>query len=191
MSSNIIFSTIDSGFPVAGQDNNTQGFRDNFSAIQTALEIAKSEINTLHQKALLNSQLNSNTAIINDLHGSTISNGVYNKLYGAVHTETTSSQTDIDLSNGPFQVFTLTGNAVLRFNNWPTNSQYAVVRIQLKSDLVAARTPTLTTVNAGTMVYDTTFPSPFNLGINGKHKVIEAWSYDHGTHVYIRYIGQF
>ena len=37
MSSNIVSETIDAEFPVAGQDNDTQGFRDNFSTIKDSL----------------------------------------------------------------------------------------------------------------------------------------------------------
>ena len=45
--SNIISDTIDGTYPVAGIDNNTQGFRDNFSIIKTGLATAQSEIGTL------------------------------------------------------------------------------------------------------------------------------------------------
>jgi hypothetical protein len=193
--SNIIFSTIDESFPVSGQDNNTQGFRDNFSAIQIALETAKAEITTLQTRAVLNSELDNdlttNIVHINDLHGSTISNGLYNKMYGVVHTDNTTSSTDIDLNNGPFQVFTLGGDATLRFNNWPTTSKYALIKVHFKSNGVATRTVTLTTVNAGTIVYEGTFPTrPLAIGLT-KHKVIEAWSYDHGTTVFVRYLGEY
>ena len=34
-------------FPVAGQDNDSQGFRDNFTTIKTGLQTAQSEISTL------------------------------------------------------------------------------------------------------------------------------------------------
>ena len=37
MASNIISSTIDDTYPVAGIDNDTQGFRDNFNIIKTWL----------------------------------------------------------------------------------------------------------------------------------------------------------
>ena len=42
--SNINTSNIDSGFPVAGQDNSSQGFRDNYTAIISQFQIAKDEI---------------------------------------------------------------------------------------------------------------------------------------------------
>ena len=37
MASNIVPGNIDGTFPKAGQDNSSQGFRDNFSAINTNL----------------------------------------------------------------------------------------------------------------------------------------------------------
>ena len=40
-------SNINSLYPVAGQDNDTQGFRDNFSNIKNAFEIASAEISNL------------------------------------------------------------------------------------------------------------------------------------------------
>lgn len=42
-----ITSTIDTGFPVAGQDNDTQGFRNNFANIKIGLDRAASEISDL------------------------------------------------------------------------------------------------------------------------------------------------
>ena len=48
--SNIVFNTINENFPVAGQDNDTQVFRDNFNSIKTALSTAKNEITDLESK---------------------------------------------------------------------------------------------------------------------------------------------
>ena len=39
---------IDTLYPISGQDNNSQGFRDNFANIRQALNIAANEINTLN-----------------------------------------------------------------------------------------------------------------------------------------------
>jgi hypothetical protein len=44
MTSAITTTNIDGAFPIAGQDNNSQGFRDNFTNIKTGLNTAKSEI---------------------------------------------------------------------------------------------------------------------------------------------------
>lgn len=40
-------SAINVDFPIAGQDNDTQGFRTNFSKIQSALGVASAEISAL------------------------------------------------------------------------------------------------------------------------------------------------
>jgi len=42
-----LINTIDTGFPVAGQNNDSQGFRTNFNIIQSALLSTESEIETL------------------------------------------------------------------------------------------------------------------------------------------------
>ena len=47
MASNIVPGNIDGTYPKAGQDNSSQGFRDNFSAISTNFTEAKSEIEDL------------------------------------------------------------------------------------------------------------------------------------------------
>ena len=46
MPSNINTTNLDETYPVAGQDNNSQGFRDNFSTIKTNFTTAKTEIET-------------------------------------------------------------------------------------------------------------------------------------------------
>jgi collagen type VII alpha len=47
MTSNISTLGINVNFPVTGLSNNSQGFRDNFSAIKAALDVANAEISTL------------------------------------------------------------------------------------------------------------------------------------------------
>ena len=47
MASQINTTNIDILFPIAGQDNDTQGFRDNFNNIKNNLTIAKTEISAI------------------------------------------------------------------------------------------------------------------------------------------------
>lgn len=47
MTSAIQTTLIDATFPTPGRDNDSQGFRTNFTAIKTALNVAKGEINVL------------------------------------------------------------------------------------------------------------------------------------------------
>ena len=47
MASSIVPGNIDGTFPIAGQDNSSQGFRDNFTATKNNFTTAKSEIEAL------------------------------------------------------------------------------------------------------------------------------------------------
>ena len=47
MPSNIDNTSIDATFPVAGQDNDSQGFRNNFNTIKNNFTAAKNEIEDL------------------------------------------------------------------------------------------------------------------------------------------------
>jgi hypothetical protein len=55
--SNINYDAIDALYPIAGRDNDSQGFRDNFSYIKTGLAVAASEIADIQSKALLKAPL--------------------------------------------------------------------------------------------------------------------------------------
>ena len=47
MASSIVPGNIDGTFPIAGQDNSSQGFRDNFTAVKNNFTTASSEITDL------------------------------------------------------------------------------------------------------------------------------------------------
>ena len=57
MASSINPNNISVTFPIAGQDNDSQGFRDNFNNIKTNITYAKSEIEDLQNKVVLKSAL--------------------------------------------------------------------------------------------------------------------------------------
>ena len=67
-SSNI--ASIDADYPRAGQDNDSQGFRDNFTKIKTELTNAQADLTALDTNAVKN-----NDAITN-MQGNTINNVV-------------------------------------------------------------------------------------------------------------------
>ena len=75
--SNITFASINENFPVAGQDNDTQTFRDNFDSIKTALSTAKTEITDLQDNVV---RLDTD----NDLNGSIIQNARLQNNYDVV-----------------------------------------------------------------------------------------------------------
>lgn len=191
--SNINFSTIDATYPVAGQDNNSQGFRDNFSAISQALATAKTEITELQTRTVLVADLSTGTnTVTNNLQGSSIVNGTTNRLYAvASNNDDVVADADIDLANGVLQICTLTGDTNFTFVNWPDDLQYAAIRLHLLGDSEGEWVPTFETENGGDVVFETNFLDPFAVSVDGKHKVIEAWTYNNGSTVFVRYIGEF
>ena len=133
MSSQIDNSNIDSTYPVAGKDNDSQGFRDNFAEIKLNFTRAKAEISDLQSKAVLKAALLNDT-LNNDLAGVNISNGSYTNFHGTSYSQTASSSANIDILKGDLQTCTLTSNSTLTFINWPSDGNYAKVRLHLKSN---------------------------------------------------------
>jgi hypothetical protein len=188
MTSAITTTNIDGAFPIAGQDNNSQGFRDNFTNIKTGLNTAKSEITDLQTNT---AKLN----VDNDFNGNVLQNAEINQVYGSVRNNgTINTTTSIDIENGPLQIYTFANNATITFTNWPADDLYAKIRLHLKSDTVSARTVVFSTEAGGTILKSgdgAAFPSPFTLNINGAFRVVEAWTYNAGTTVYLKYLGEF
>jgi hypothetical protein len=159
MTSQINYAAITTSYPVAGQDNDSQGFRDNFLAISSGLATAKTEISALQTNAVLVADLSAGTAVVNNLLGSTLNNGLYNQFYGVYFdTGTVAASTNIDLSNGALQKVRLAGNATLTFTNWPSTNKFASVRVIFFSDQQGVRYPILSTANSGTIQFDASFP---------------------------------
>ena len=75
MASNINEATIDGTYPVAGQDNDTQGFRDNFTIIKTALGVARTEIGTLQETAAQGAEYDASTST-NNFNGTKIRDAI-------------------------------------------------------------------------------------------------------------------
>ena len=185
MTSAINTANIDGAFPEAGKDNNSQGFRDNFTNIVTALDTASTEITNLQNDT---AKLNDN----NDFLGNIVRNAEYNEFYGSVRNNgTITTPTGIDIENGPFQIVTFGASTTITFQNWPASNLYAKIRLHLKSDTVAARTIVFGTEGGGSIYRDGAFPSPFIVNSTGYHRVVEAWTYDGGTTVFLRYLGEY
>ena len=141
MTSNINPNNIDGTYPVAGQDNNSQGFRDNFTNTKSNFQYAADEITDLQNNVLLKSAL-TGTTLDNDMLGSLIYNGVASDfgLYRTALGTVSGSQT-IDYSIGHFQTLTTGGAVSLGFSNFPASGVAGIVFVQVT---VASTAHTLT-----------------------------------------------
>ncbi len=118
--SNINFANINENFPVAGQDNDTQTFRDNFDSIKTALSVAKTEITDLQDNAV---RSDSET----DFNNNIIKNVRLQQSYEVVQSpavfEDTRTTATIDYEVGPYQIYTITASSfTFDFANFPTDA---------------------------------------------------------------------
>jgi hypothetical protein len=133
MTSLINPNNIDGNYPVAGVPNNTQGFRDNFTNIQTNFQYASDEITELQNKAVLKAAITGST-LDNNMNDGLIYAVTLNDVgWTVINNTATSGIINVDYSAGQYQTITTTGNISLNFTNWP-ESGFAgnlILRIQI------------------------------------------------------------
>jgi hypothetical protein len=154
MSSNINPNNIDGSYPVAGQDNNSQGFRDNFTNIKQNFQYAEDEISDLQNQVLLKSAL----------IGQPLDNNMNDNLIYAAHIrDFAAPRTAIVPAGSPltatvnyatshYQTFSTTAPTTLAFTNFPTAGNYGYVKLQ---------------INITNVAHDITLPAAVSLGLDG------------------------
>lgn len=118
-------SGIDVNFPTPGVNNNSQGFRDNFSAIKNNLTTAGNEITDLQRKAVVKSAL-IDVPLNNDMANTLISNALVQNFRATTYNlgDNLSGDITIDVTAGDVQYGNLTGNLNLSFSKWaPAGTQ--------------------------------------------------------------------
>jgi hypothetical protein len=150
MASQINPNNIDGNYPVAGQPNNTQGFRDNFTNTKSNFQFASNEITELQSKAVLKEAL-SGSVLDNNMNDALITAAKIQDFSATlVELATTSGTVPIDYSAGHYQRVAMSGNISLSFSNWPVVNSEGWLRLQVIVD-AAGRTMTLpSSVSLGT-----------------------------------------
>ena len=134
MTSQINPNNIDGQYPVAGQDNNSQGFRDNFTNTKTNFQYAAEEITELQGNAILKTAL-TGTTLNNNMGNALISNVQLRGQTSTVVTlgNVTNATANVFFGSGSYQIATTAGNTQLAFTGWPSGASnlYGAVRLQL------------------------------------------------------------
>ena len=131
MASLINPNNIDGSYPVAGQDNNSQGFRDNFTNIKVNFQYAEDEINDLQDNVVLKSAL-SGGSVDNDMSGGTIYNVNLNDVSTSRTVLSTGSGTvTINFAASGYQTISTTGSVTLAFTNFPAAGYYGEVIVAI------------------------------------------------------------
>jgi hypothetical protein len=131
MTSAINPNNIDGAYPVAGQDNNSQGFRDNFTNTRTNFQYAADEITDLQNKVVLKQAL-TGTTLDNDMLGSVLSNAQLQDMSQTrVALGTLSGSVAINYASGSYQTVTTNGSISLSFSNFPAAGALGTVAVQI------------------------------------------------------------
>jgi hypothetical protein len=147
MASNINPYNIDGTFPIANQDNSSQGFRDNFTNIKNNFIFCQNELEDLQSKVLLTGALNGQS-LTNDMAGTQIRRPqLASWTQSAVDLGAIAGVSVLDFNVANFQKLTSAGPIALSFVNWPASVGagavgYGVMRIWLT---ISNITHTLTT----------------------------------------------
>ena len=131
MTSQINPNDINGAYPVAGQDNNSQGFRTNFTNTVTNFQYAADEITDLQSNAVLKAAL-TGTTLDNNLNGSPLYNFLAKEVSQTTSLiGTTSGSVTLNWANGSYQTLTTSGSVTLGFSNFPAAGVAASIVLQI------------------------------------------------------------
>lgn len=153
--SNINPQNIDGTFPIAGQDNNSQGFRDNFTNTINNFTFAAAELTDLQTYAVLTAPLSSVGQTGTPTNNMNYAYLTKPQLKAAVETITdlgvisSGGSFSVDWSVAHFQTVNLTTSATMSFaSTWPTTNLWTRLRLQITAtNTVALTLPTSVSVN--------------------------------------------
>jgi hypothetical protein len=194
VTSEINFISINENFPVPGQDNDTQVFRDNFDTIKQSLRTAKNEITDLQDNAARideSSDFNKNQ-LRNLVLGKT---SIQLQDYG---NPITNSTQEINFSQGLHHILRVGASMNLEFVGFPGDPNISAadlltgmgkITLELYSD-GTIRTLTFNQPN-GAVVKTANFPSSLlTIESSTDPVLLEVYRYS-SAFIFIRYLGQF
>lgn len=123
---------LDVNYPVPGQNNSTQGFRNNFTNIKQNLNIASNEISDLQNKVVLKSAL-ANSTLNNDMANTLIANASTLQFRSTMYNlgNALVNNVLVNCSLGDVQYGNLAGNIVLDFASWAPTNTLSTVELQI------------------------------------------------------------
>jgi hypothetical protein len=205
MASNINYLSINENFPVAGQDNDTQVFRDNFDTIKTSFRNAKEEITALQDGTAKLTE--TNDFQLNNLTRAVLVNNRTQKFPTAGDSAIYEGG-GIDYENGAYQMWKFetggSSNSNVYFDNLPgdpsitpaeaTPIGMGKMTLELYSD---GSNVDITFTTSGGAVYKTlgfptspvTFPT-LRLSSATDPVIVEVWRHRSGV-IFMHYVGQF
>jgi len=177
------YNNINTSFPIAGQDNNSQGFRNNFNNIFNSLEIIDSTVADLLTGTVRK------TDSVSDFNNNEIKNAVFvgcsNLVYDNATGQIISGPVVIDYNNGSYQKWALDASSHnVSVINWPGNAT---------SPRTAEVTLYVTATNQTTVIdfpgYINQGPSSLPATISGQAQIFKIWN--DGVTTYVKTLSEF
>ena len=186
-------NSINGGFPVFGQDNPTQGFRDNFTNIKNNFVAAKAELEDIQGKVVVKSALLGGV-VDNDMDGVTITNAqlkAYTQTFLGLGQQ--FGDVTVNFEAGNFQYMETGNDITLTIENWPsdttTAAAYATLRLWFQVSATLGTPHTITfppevNINSASIkgMNDTTKTVTFPEGGN---YVFDLSTVNGGTNIFI------
>ena len=190
--SDVNYASINENFPVAGQDNDTQVFRDNFDTIKNSLSTAKSELSDLRE---FTARIDDD----NDFGENRITNAVFRNTKGLKYSPAgvvtpgqgeTSVNVEINFESGHYQIYRFAGNANINFSGLPTTN-YGKMVLEIYSD-GSSRNLTFTTTGGTVLKMNQALKDLGTLTVTSSINpvIIEVWSHD-ANKIFLNYLGVF
>jgi hypothetical protein len=184
MSSTINTTSIDTAFPVAGQDNDSQGLRDNFTNINTNFIAAKDEIQDLQSKVVLKSALTGGV-VDNDFSGTLIKSAQYQDLRATVsNVGSVAGVTNINVAAAPYYKITTSAAIVLQFTNFTAAGTRSEVAVEVDVTDVAHTIELPAEVIIGKAGIQTVAGNTITVSSTGKH-IYQFSSSDNGATIVV------
>ena len=191
MTSNINYVSINENFPVPGQDNDTQVFRDNFDTIKSSLRAAQEEISDLQNNV-------ARTDVDNDFNQKLIESAVFincRDTFFDAGTDFPSSNIQVSFENGAFQKFILATDSTLVFTDFPADTTGNPTQVgKVMIELYVATSPVTISLDLnGGVVYKksgTFVGNTFQVSSPLNPVFLEVWRHSDSV-IFVRNLGQF
>ena len=194
MSSNINPNNIDGTYPIAGQDNNSQGFRDNFTQTKVNFQYAADEITALQDNVVLKGALTAGGTVDNNMNGTLLYDTTMQDFAATrVDLGSVSGTCTINYASGHYQTVVINSGITLAFTNFPVGTALIPSRQGWVTVAVTATAGQTMTLPAAVGAGDSAASLTGIQGILGQQITFretgtyefQFHSYDGGTSIYI------
>lgn len=188
MTSNINFAAINENFPVAGQDNDTQVFRDNFDTIKTNFQEAKTEIEDLQENVVRKDSEN-------DFNNNTIVNAKLLNVVEVVNPpqmfEPSPGVYPLEYANGSYQILTFDSPTFnLQLQNFFAADSGSVAKMTVEMYSKTSTTVAFQLSGSLTIKKSSNWPGTLTVSSTDDPIIIEIWKHNEET-IFMNYLGQF